>query len=153
AVRALSTDNAQAELYLTDIVGQAVTEGLPVGAHVLEDVWQTEGVNDRRQLVRLGRELNARVVDRWLAAGVTIVDSATTWIDSAVAIGRATTSLPGTQLLGATTIGEGVTIGPDTTLRNVEVGDDATIVRTHGSDSVVGAGVSVGPFAYLRPGN
>lgn len=153
AVRALSTDNAQAELYLTDIVGQAVTEGLPVGAHVLEDVWQTEGVNDRRQLVRLGRELNARVVDRWLAAGVTIVDPATTWIDSAVTIGRDTTILPGTQLLGATTIGEGVTIGPDTTLRNVEVGDDATIVRTHGSDSVVGAGVSVGPFAYLRPGN
>ncbi|WP_313409804.1 bifunctional UDP-N-acetylglucosamine diphosphorylase/glucosamine-1-phosphate N-acetyltransferase GlmU [Aeromicrobium sp.] len=153
AVRALSTDNAQAELYLTDIVGQAVSEGLPVGAHVLEDVWQTEGVNDRRQLVRLGRELNARVVDRWLAEGVTIVDPATTWIDTAVTIGRDTTILPGTQLLGATTIGEGVTIGPDTTLRNVEVGDDATIVRTHGTDSVVGSGVSVGPFAYLRPGN
>ncbi|GAA3533919.1 bifunctional protein GlmU [Aeromicrobium flavum] len=152
AVRALSTDNAQAELYLTDIVGQAVSEGLPVGAHVLEDVWQTEGVNDRRQLVRLGRELNARIVDRWLTEGVTILDPETTWIDTAVTIGRDTTLLPGTQLLGATTVGEGATIGPDTTLRNVEVGDDATVVRTHGSDAVVGAGASVGPFAYLRPG-
>ncbi|GAA2080081.1 bifunctional UDP-N-acetylglucosamine diphosphorylase/glucosamine-1-phosphate N-acetyltransferase GlmU [Aeromicrobium tamlense] len=152
AVRALSTDNAQAELYLTDIVGQAVTEGLPVGAHVLEDVWQTEGVNDRRQLVRLGRELNRRTVNRWLAEGVTIVDPETTWIDSAVTIGRDTTILPGTQLLGATTIGEGVTIGPDTTLRDVEVGDDASVVRTHGSDAVVGPGATVGPFAYLRPG-
>lgn len=152
AVRALSTDNAQAELYLTDIVGQAVTEGLPVGAHVLEDVWQTEGVNDRRQLVRLGRELNRRTVNRWLAEGVTIVDPETTWIDSAVTIGRDTTVLPGTQLLGATTIGEGVTIGPDTTLRDVEVGDDASVVRTHGSSAVVGPGATVGPFAYLRPG-
>ncbi|MBA4608117.1 bifunctional UDP-N-acetylglucosamine diphosphorylase/glucosamine-1-phosphate N-acetyltransferase GlmU [Aeromicrobium sp. Marseille-Q0843] len=152
AVRALSTDNAQAELYLTDIVGQAVTEGLPVGAHVLEDVWQTEGVNDRRQLVRLGRELNTRIVNHWLAEGVTILDPGTTWIDTGVTIGRDTTILPGTQLLGATTIGEGVTIGPDTTVRNVEIGDDASVVRTHGSDSVVGPRASVGPFAYLRPG-
>ncbi|MCL3837529.1 bifunctional UDP-N-acetylglucosamine diphosphorylase/glucosamine-1-phosphate N-acetyltransferase GlmU [Aeromicrobium duanguangcaii] len=152
AVRTLSTENAQGELYLTDIVGQAVSEGLPVGAHVLEDVWQTEGVNDRRQLVRLGRELNARIVDRWLVEGVTIVDPETTWIDTAVTIGRDTTLLPGTQLLGATTIGEGVTIGPDTTLRNIEVGDDATIERTHGSDSAIGAGARIGPFAYLRPG-
>lgn len=152
AVRGLRTDNAQAELYLTDIVGEAVSEGLPVGAHVLEDVWQTEGVNDRRQLVRLGRELNTRIVDRWLAEGVTVVDPGTTWIDTAVTIGRDTTLLPGTQLLGATSVGEGVTIGPDTTLRNVEVGDDATVVRTHGSDAVIGAGATVGPFAYLRPG-
>jgi bifunctional UDP-N-acetylglucosamine pyrophosphorylase/glucosamine-1-phosphate N-acetyltransferase len=55
-------------------------------------------------------------------------------------------------LLGATTIDAGATIGPDTTLRNVEVGADATIVRTHASDALVGAGATVGPFAYLRPG-
>src|SRR5690606_2388619 len=152
AVRALSTDNAQAELYLTDIVARAVDEGLPVGAHVLEDVIQTEGVNDRRQLVRLARELNTRIIDRWLAEGVTVVDPATTWIDSAVTIGRDTTVLPGTQLLGATTIGEGATIGPDATLRDVEVGDEASVVRTHASDAVIGPGATVGPFTYLRPG-
>jgi bifunctional UDP-N-acetylglucosamine pyrophosphorylase/glucosamine-1-phosphate N-acetyltransferase len=152
AVSSLEANNAQGELYLTDIVARAVAEGLPVGAHVLEDVWQTEGVNDRGQLARLGRELNRRLTERWMAEGVSIVDPATTWIDSAVTLAPDVTVLPGTQLLGATTIATGSTIGPDTTLRNVEVGEGATVVRTHGSDAVVGDGATVGPFAYLRPG-
>jgi bifunctional UDP-N-acetylglucosamine pyrophosphorylase/glucosamine-1-phosphate N-acetyltransferase len=152
ATRKLDTDNAQGELYLTDIVATAVREGRPVGAHVLEDVWQTKGVNDRVQLAELAAELNRRTTERWMRQGVTIVDPATTWIDSDVTLGADTVLHPGTQLLGATTVGEGATIGPDTTLRNVEVGDGASVVRTHGSDAVVGAGASVGPFAYLRPG-
>ena len=152
AVARLESDNSQGELYLTDIVGKAVAEGRPVGAHVLEDVWQTEGVNDRAQLSRLGRELNRRITGRWMAEGVTIVDPATTWIDSAVTLAPDVTILPGTQLLGATDVAAGATIGPDTTLRNVEVGTGATVVRTHGSDAVIGAEASVGPFAYLRPG-
>ncbi|WP_370187475.1 bifunctional UDP-N-acetylglucosamine diphosphorylase/glucosamine-1-phosphate N-acetyltransferase GlmU [Aeromicrobium sp.] len=152
ATRRLDTDNAQGELYLTDIVATAVREGRPVGAHVLEDVWQTKGVNDRVQLAELAAELNRRTTEHWMRQGVTIVDPATTWIDSDVTLGADTVLQPGTQLLGATTVGEGATIGPDTTLRNVEVGDGASVVRTHGSDAVVGAGASVGPFAYLRPG-
>ncbi len=152
ATRRLDTDNAQGELYLTDIVATAVREGRPVGAHVLEDVWPPKGVNDRVQLAELAAELNRRTTEHWMRQGVTIVDPATTWIDSDVTLGADTVLQPGTQLLGATTVGEGATIGPDTTLRNVEVGDGASVVRTHGSDAVVGAGASVGPFAYLRPG-
>lgn len=152
AVRSLDASNAQGELYLTDIVAKAVAEGRPVGAHVLEDVWQTEGVNDRAQLARLGAELNRRTTEHWMREGVTIVDPTTTWIDSAVTLEADATVLPNTQLLGATTVGAGATVGPDTTLRNVEVGRDASVVRTHGSDAVVGPGATVGPFAYLRPG-
>ena len=152
AVGRLAPANAQGELYLTDIVGLAVEDGLPVGAHVLEDVWQTQGVNDRAQLARLGREFNRRLTTHWMSEGVTIVDPDTTWIDSAVVLAPDVTLHPGTQLLGATVVESGASIGPDTTLRNVEVGADATIVRTHASDAVVGAGASVGPFAYLRPG-
>ncbi len=152
AVSTLEDGNAQGELYLTDIVAKAVAEGRPVGAHVLEDVWQTEGVNDRAQLARLGAELNKRTLQHWMREGVTVVDPHTTWVDSAVTLARDVTILPGTQLLGATDVAEGATIGPDTTLRNVEVGEGATVVRTHGSDAVVGTGASVGPFAYLRPG-
>jgi bifunctional UDP-N-acetylglucosamine pyrophosphorylase/glucosamine-1-phosphate N-acetyltransferase len=152
AVRRLATNNAQGELYLTDIVGLAVGEGLPVGAHVLEDIWQTEGVNDRAQLARLGKELNRRLTAHWMREGVTIVDPATTWIDSAVTLAPDVTILPGTQLLGATSVESGATIGPDSTLRNVEVGTDASVVRTHASDAVIGTGATVGPFAYLRPG-
>jgi bifunctional UDP-N-acetylglucosamine pyrophosphorylase / glucosamine-1-phosphate N-acetyltransferase len=152
AVTRLAPANAQGELYLTDIVSLAVEDGLPVGAHVLEDVWQTEGVNDRAQLARLGRELNRRLTTHWMSEGVTIVDPDTTWIDSAVVLAPDVTIHPGTQLLGATVVASGAVIGPDTTLRNIEVGADATIIRTHASDAVVGAGATVGPFAYLRPG-
>lgn len=152
AVASLESNNSQGELYLTDIVAKAVAEGRPVGAHVLEDVWQTEGVNDRAQLSRLGHELNRRITSHWMAEGVTIVDPATTWIDSAVTLARDVTLLPGTQLLGATAVEAGATIGPDTTLRNVEVGERASVVRTHGSDSVIGRDATVGPFSYLRPG-
>ena len=152
AVAQLDTQNAQGELYLTDIVGRAVADGLPVGAHVLEDVWQTEGVNDRTQLARLGRELNRRLTQHWMREGVTIIDPDTTWIDSAVTLATDVTLLPGTQLLGATVVESGATIGPDTTLRNVEVGADASVVRTHGADVVIGAGATVGPFSYLRVG-
>ncbi|RYJ03999.1 MAG: bifunctional UDP-N-acetylglucosamine diphosphorylase/glucosamine-1-phosphate N-acetyltransferase GlmU, partial [Actinomycetales bacterium] len=143
---------AQGELYLTDVVAKAVAEGRPVGAHVLEDVWQTEGVNDRSQLARLGAELNRRTLEHWMREGVTIVDPTSTWIDSAVSLEPDVTVLPGTQLLGATSVSSGATIGPDTTLRNVEVGAGATVVRTHGSDALIGPDATVGPFAYLRPG-
>ena len=152
AVARLDAANAQGELYLTDIVGHAVADGLPVGAHVLEDVWQTEGINDRTQLARLGRELNRRLTEHWMREGVTIVDPDTTWIDSAVTLAPDVTLLPGTQLLGATVVESGATIGPDTTLRNVEVGADASVIRTHGADVVIGAGATVGPFSYLRVG-
>jgi bifunctional UDP-N-acetylglucosamine pyrophosphorylase/glucosamine-1-phosphate N-acetyltransferase len=152
AVAGLDTDNVQGELYLTDIVGRAVADGLPVGAHVLEDVWQTEGVNDRGQLARLGRELNRRLTQHWMREGVTIIDPDTTWIDSAVTLAPDVTLLPGTQLLGATVVESGATIGPDTTLRNVEVGADASVIRTHGADVVIGPGATVGPFSYLRVG-
>ncbi|MGL4743063.1 MAG: bifunctional UDP-N-acetylglucosamine diphosphorylase/glucosamine-1-phosphate N-acetyltransferase GlmU [Dermatophilaceae bacterium] len=148
----VGTDNAQGEKYLTDVVRLAREAGRPVRAHVVDDLWQTEGVNDRVQLAALGRELNRRVCERHMRAGVTIVDPATTWIDVDVAIGRDTTVLPGTQLLGATTVGERAVIGPDTTLTDTEVADDAELTRAVAVLAVVGEGATVGPFAYLRPG-
>jgi bifunctional UDP-N-acetylglucosamine pyrophosphorylase / glucosamine-1-phosphate N-acetyltransferase len=152
ALAQVGTDNAQGEKYLTDVLAIARAEGLRVGAHLIEDLWQTEGVNDRVQLARLGAELNRRVVEGWMRSGVTVVDPATTWIDVDVSLGRDVTVHPQTQLHGATTIGDGVTLGPDTTLTDVEIGDGASVVRTHGSLAVIGAGATVGPFAFLRPG-
>jgi bifunctional UDP-N-acetylglucosamine pyrophosphorylase/glucosamine-1-phosphate N-acetyltransferase len=70
----VGTDNVQGEKYLTDVVGIARARGLTVRAHLVHDIWQTEGVNDRAQLARLGGELNRRLLDRWMRAGVTVVD-------------------------------------------------------------------------------
>lgn len=148
----ITADNAQQELYLTQVVSITHHAGQRVGAHVTSDVWQTEGVNDRIQLSRIGAEVNRRILIHWMQHGVTIVDPNTTWIHASVSLAADATLLPGTSLEGATSIGAGATIGPDTTLVDVEVGAGTSVTRTHGSLSVIGAGASVGPFAYLRPG-
>ena len=84
--------------------------------------------------------------------GVTVMDPATTWIEADVVIEPDATILPGTQLLGATVVREDAVVGPDTTLKDCEIGAGARVVRTHGELAVVGDRATVGPFAYLRPG-
>jgi bifunctional UDP-N-acetylglucosamine pyrophosphorylase/glucosamine-1-phosphate N-acetyltransferase len=145
ALTQVGTDNAQREKYLTDVLGIVRREGLRVSAHLIQDLWQTEGVNDRA-------ELNRRIVERWMRAGVTVVDPATTWIDADVTLGRDVTIHPQTQIHGASHIGDDVVLGPDTTLTDVEIGNGASVIRTHGCSAVIGDGAIVGPFAYLRPG-
>lgn len=148
----LATDNAQGELYLTDVLSIARGDGRRVGAYQTDDLWQTEGINDRVQLARMNREMNNRITTKWMRAGVTIIDPATTWIHASVDLASDVTILPNTFLEGATSIGEGATIGPDTTLTDVEVGPNATICRTQASLAVIGPDTTVGPFAYVRPG-
>jgi bifunctional UDP-N-acetylglucosamine pyrophosphorylase/glucosamine-1-phosphate N-acetyltransferase len=148
----LDSKNAQGELYLTDVLGIARSDGRGVGALVCDDVWQVEGVNDRLQLARLGAELNRRLTEQWMRAGVSMVDPASVWLDAGVTLARDVVIEPSVQLRGSTSVGEGAIIGPDTTLTNVTVAEGAKVIRTHGSDSAIGAGASVGPFAYLRPG-
>jgi len=152
ALSRLKSDNAQQEQYLTDVIAIVRSDGNVVRAKHIDDAVLVAGVNDRVQLAALGAELNRRIVAAHQRAGVTIMDPATTWIDVDVAIGRDTVVYPGTQLLGATSIGGRCQIGPDTTLTDVTVGDEAMVVRTHGSQSTIGGGAAVGPFAYLRPG-
>ncbi|WP_299925774.1 bifunctional UDP-N-acetylglucosamine diphosphorylase/glucosamine-1-phosphate N-acetyltransferase GlmU [uncultured Nocardioides sp.] len=152
ALARITNDNAKGEYYLTDAVGLAREDGLTVGAHLIDDVAQTAGANDRAQLAELGRELNRRIVTRWMKEGVTVMDPATTWIEADVVLEPDATILPGTQLLGATVVHEDAVVGPDTTLKDCEVGAGARVVRTHGELAVVGDQASVGPFAYLRPG-
>jgi bifunctional UDP-N-acetylglucosamine pyrophosphorylase/glucosamine-1-phosphate N-acetyltransferase len=152
ALSQVGTDNVQGEKYLTDVLAIIRSQGLLVSAHLVQDLWQTEGVNDRVQLSRLGAELNRRIVERWMRAGVTVVDPATTWIDADVRLGRDITIHQQTQIHGASTIGDDVVLGPDTTLTDVSIGRGATVIRTHGSLAVIGEGAMVGPFSYLRPG-
>jgi bifunctional UDP-N-acetylglucosamine pyrophosphorylase/glucosamine-1-phosphate N-acetyltransferase len=152
ALSRLRSDNAQQQLYLTDVISIVRSDGHIVRAKHVDDSMLVAGVNDRVQLAELGAELNRRIVAAHQRAGVTIVDPAATWIDVDVIVGQDTVIHPGTQLLGSTRIGGRCQIGPDTTLTDVTVGERAVVVRTHGGQSVIGDGAAVGPFAYLRPG-
>ena len=148
----LTTDNAQGEKYLTDVIQLLREAGSEVEAMPVSEPWLVAGINDRAQLSETAARLNALIVRGWQLNGVTIEDPATTWIDLDRAIEPDVTIRPGTQLKGATVIATGAIVGPDTTLVDCEVGADADVKRTDATLSVIGAGASVGPFAYLRPG-
>jgi bifunctional UDP-N-acetylglucosamine pyrophosphorylase/glucosamine-1-phosphate N-acetyltransferase len=152
ALSKISTDNAQGEEYLTDVIGILVGDGRPVGAFVAPDVTETLGCNDRLELATLGRLLNDRVLADLMRSGVTVTDPATTWIDVTVEVAPDAMLLPGIQLHGTTRIAGGATVGPDSTLADTVVESGATVIRTHSLGARVGPGATVGPFAYLRPG-
>lgn len=148
----VTTDNVQGEKYLTDVLSLARAEGGRVATYVTGDLWEVEGVNDRVQLATLGAVLNRRITERWMRQGVTIVDPATTWIDVDVELDQDVTIKPNTQLQGKTQVATGAVIGPDTTLVDVVVGQDANIRRTEATEATIGQGAKVGPFTYIRPG-
>ena len=152
ALLEVTTDNAQGEKYITDVLAIARSKGYRTSALAIEDRWEVEGANDRVQLAQLGRKLNDRVLEAHMRNGVTIVDPATTWIDVTVEIENDVTILPGVQLHGTTRVETGAEIGPDSTLTDTEVLAGATVTRAHSLGAVIGPKAVVGPFAYLRPG-
>ncbi|HWH25399.1 MAG TPA: bifunctional UDP-N-acetylglucosamine diphosphorylase/glucosamine-1-phosphate N-acetyltransferase GlmU [Pseudolysinimonas sp.] len=144
--------NAQGEKYLTDVVGLLRGSGQTIAAVAVNDPWIVEGINDRVQLSRSAARLNAMIVRGWQLAGVTVHDPATTWIDLRATLAEDVELLPGTHIEGATSIARGARVGPDTTLVDCEVGEDARVTRTDATLAVIGDRATVGPFAYLRPG-
>jgi bifunctional UDP-N-acetylglucosamine pyrophosphorylase/glucosamine-1-phosphate N-acetyltransferase len=149
----LTTENSQAQFYLSDVIELAVAAGETVVAYLNPDWWQTAGVNDRTQLARLAAEYNRRVVNQWMLAGVTVLDPATTWIDADVDIASDVTLLPGVELHGASSIAADAVIGPYTTLKSCEVGQRARVVRVHAELAEIGGDARVGPFVELKPGD
>lgn len=152
ALAQVTTDNAQGEKYLTDVLSLARQEGGRVAAVTTRDRWQVEGANDRIQLQALGAELNRRIVEWQMRHGTTVIDPATTWIDSTVILEEDTTILPGTQLHGRTHVECDAVVGPDSTLTDVIVGEGANVTRTQAEGARIGPRAKVGPFTYIRPG-
>jgi bifunctional UDP-N-acetylglucosamine pyrophosphorylase/glucosamine-1-phosphate N-acetyltransferase len=87
-----------------------------------------------------------------MRAGVRVIDPQTCWVDAEVVLAPDVTLAPNVQLHGHTEVAAGATIGPDTTLTDTVVGPGSTLNRTVANQARIGAGVTIGPFAYLRPG-
>jgi len=148
----LTTDNAQGEEYLTDVIGLLVADGDVVASVTADDYRETLGVNDRVQLATARRLMRDRIVEHWMREGVTITDPQTTWMGVGVRLEPDVTLHQNTQLHGSTTIRRGAVVGPDCTLTDTIVGEGATVVRAHCDGAEIGAGATVGPYTYLRPG-
>jgi bifunctional UDP-N-acetylglucosamine pyrophosphorylase / glucosamine-1-phosphate N-acetyltransferase len=151
ALPRITTDNVQGEIYLPDVLAILRDDGATVAAHVVDDHTIVLGVNDRVDLAVVRAVLQKRINEAHMRAGVTIVDPAGTVIDAEVTIGRDTLVEPGTSLRGTTSIGEGSTVGPLSTIIDSTLGDEVTVRHSYLVQCDVRAGASVGPFAYLRP--
>ncbi len=151
AVGSIGKENAQGERYLGDVLAPIAEEGRAVIAFKT-GYEEVPGVNSRLQLAEAATALRRRACIHWMSEGVTIVDPATTYVDSGVTIGNDATIHPFTFLEGATAVGAGAEIGPQTRIVDSQIDDGATVTFSVVRGSVVGPDASVGPFASLRPG-
>lgn len=147
----LSDDNAQGELYITDVVGILVNADERVSAYMTMDEDESLGVNSRVQLAEAERILRNRKHRELMDAGVTIIDPATTYVAPEVVVGSDTILHPGTILEGNTVIGKECEIGPHTRFTNVTVGDNNVIHFTYAHDCEIKNGTDIGPYVHLRP--
>jgi len=152
AVAEVRADNAQGEFYLPDVLPILRGRERTVVAHEISDPREMLQINDRCQLAEVTAVAQGQIHERHMLAGVTIVNPSATVIDALVQIGPDVVIEPFTSLCGATRIGAGSTIGPQSTLIDAQVGEHAKVLHAYVSGAAVGDRVSVGPFAYLRPG-
>ncbi|MDQ3832877.1 MAG: bifunctional UDP-N-acetylglucosamine diphosphorylase/glucosamine-1-phosphate N-acetyltransferase GlmU [Actinomycetota bacterium] len=151
ALALVLVENVQGEFYLTDAL-EVIGRRSRAVTYRVKNPEEANLVNDRAHLALAEEILRRRILDEHMREGVTVRDPASTHIEASVEIGRDTVVLPGTFLRGGTRIGSDCVIGPSTDLLDTVVDDGALVEHSVGRGAVVGAGATVGPYAYLRPG-
>jgi bifunctional UDP-N-acetylglucosamine pyrophosphorylase / glucosamine-1-phosphate N-acetyltransferase len=142
----LQSNNDQQEYYITD----AVNFLSPVMVMDVADHQEILGINDRLQLADAYDIMQTRLKNKWMTAGVTMIDVASITIDDTVEIGSNAIIEPQTHLRGNTKIGAGVRVGPGSLIENSSIGDQSAVLYSVVIDSQVGSGVKIGPYAHLR---
>jgi bifunctional UDP-N-acetylglucosamine pyrophosphorylase/glucosamine-1-phosphate N-acetyltransferase len=152
SLRSIASQNAQGEFYLTDLIGIYRRRGLVVETVLAENPDEIRGVNSRTELGEVGKLVRQKKNEELMAAGVTLVDSATTYVDVDATVGPDTIIHPGVVIEGATVVGSACEIRSNVCLQNATIGDRVTIKSfcvIEGSS--IADGAVVGPFAHIRP--
>ena len=151
-LKEIGKENAQGEYYLTDLVEIAKKRGLRCSAHIAADSIEVMGINTRVDLAIANEKLRQEKLKGLMLSGVTIADPNTTYVDRTVEVGRDTLLYPNCHLQGTTRIGERCVIEPGSKISDSIIGNDVTI-RSNSviAESKIEEGVSIGPFAHLRP--
>jgi bifunctional UDP-N-acetylglucosamine pyrophosphorylase / glucosamine-1-phosphate N-acetyltransferase len=149
----LSSNNAQGEYYLTDIIGLAVQQGIGINAQQAPAAWEVQGVNNRLQLSELERIHQCNIAEQLMTDGVTLADPARIDVRGTLKTGRDIFIDVNCVFEGDVVLGDNVSIGPNCVIRNARIGDNAEIEsHTLLDEAVLGVDTHVGPFARLRPG-
>ncbi len=151
ALAEVKNENAQGEYYLPDVLTILKGENEKINAFVVDDYTQTLGINSRVQLAQADKILRQRKNLELMENGVTIIDTATTFIDSEVEIGQDTIIYPNTFIEGKTKIGENCLIGPNSRLQNMIVGDNVQAQFCYCHDAEICDDVILGPYVHIRP--
>lgn len=151
ALKYVNNDNVQGEYYLPDVIEILQKQGEVIAAYMTEDFNESMGINDRVALSRAEKAMRARINEKLMREGVTLIDPDQTYVSTDVKIGKDTVIYPGTIIKGDVTIGEWCTIGPHTEIFNSTIGNGTEIKQSVVHDSEVGQNVSIGPFSHLRP--
>ena len=152
-LKKIGNRNAQKEYYLTDLVGLAVAEGVPVVAVKTEDAWEAAGVNSKRELAELERQYQKIAAERLLDAGVTLADPARIDVRGALDCGRDVSIDVNCVFEGRVSLGDGVRIGPNCVLRDVSIAARTEVLGfCYLENSQIGERCRLGPYARLRPG-
>jgi bifunctional UDP-N-acetylglucosamine pyrophosphorylase / glucosamine-1-phosphate N-acetyltransferase len=153
ALKKLTNNNAQGEYYLTDALQIVKAEGYEIAAFKTNDPAEIMGVNNKLQLFEATEIMKKRILQSHMLAGVTIIDANNTYIDKTVKIARDVTIYPGCMLEGSTIIDEDCIIGPNSTIVNSILDKNVIVKNSIILDNKIGEATTIGPFAYLRPGN
>jgi bifunctional UDP-N-acetylglucosamine pyrophosphorylase / glucosamine-1-phosphate N-acetyltransferase len=152
ALRGIASQNAQGEYYLTDLVAIYRRRKLSVKSFLVGDAQEVRGVNSRTELAEVSRVVRQTKNEELMAAGVTLIDPAATYIDPDVEIGADTVIHPGVIIEGRTRIGAACEIDAHVKIADAEIGDNVTIKSfSFISGARIDSGASIGPFAHLRP--
>jgi bifunctional UDP-N-acetylglucosamine pyrophosphorylase/glucosamine-1-phosphate N-acetyltransferase len=147
----LSSNNAQGEYYLTDTVGLLRGHGRRIGAYCTENTDVILGANSKKDLMQLNQIAREKIAEHWMEQGVEFLGLEGIYIGRDVTIGRGTRILPGTILRHGSVIGENCVIGPNSLVERTSIGDGTTFNSSQAYQSVIGNGVSIGPFCHIRP--
>src|SRR5687768_11851523 len=153
ALRGIASQNAQGEFYLTDLIAIYRRRKLPVETLLVENAQEIRGINSRSELAEVSRLVRQKKNEELMAAGVTFIDPATTYVDPEAEIAADTVLHPGVVIEGRTRIGAACEIQAYVRISDSEIGDRVTINSfCLISGAQVAAGAALGPFAHLRPG-
>ena len=149
----INNDNAQNEFYLTDIIAMASSDDVTINTLQPDELFEIEGVNDRKQLANLERKYQQHLANKLMFDGATIADPSRIDIRGSLKVGRDTFIDVNTVFVGDVVLGEGVSIGPNVFVKDAEVGSGTEIYASSVIESAcVGKTCKIGPFARLRPG-
>jgi len=153
ALQEVKSDNRQAEYYLPDVAAIGLREGKKIATFRVDEPGEMMGINTREELARMEKTLQERINCKWMAAGVTLKDPETTYIEEAVFIGKDTVIGPNSHLRGRTVVGERCEIDGSAYLTDAEIGDEVHLKFSVVLSSCrIDHGAIIGPFAHLRPG-